>query len=81
MRTITTEEELDALPEGSIIKCNKERSNPLWPDVFLNTGSSRDPWLHLDPSDRYDGENTVASAAVLRWFGDGKATVLWEPQP
>lgn len=74
---VTTEEELDALPEGTLIACVK--ANPKWPDVFLHTGSSRAPWLHLDPSDREDGETTTTSGAVLRWHGNGSATVMHTP--
>lgn len=77
-RTITTVEELDALPEGTLIStpCN----NPLYRNVFRKAWA--DGWLDLDPSDREDGEITETAAALLRWNSkDGTATVLWEPTP
>jgi len=75
-RTVTTVEELDALPAGTLIACLN--LNPDWPSVFLNAGGSRTPWLHLDPGDRSDGETTLPSGEVLRWYGKGSAIVLRE---
>lgn len=73
-RQVTTVEELDVLPAGTLIAC--VNLNPNWPSVFLNVGGIRAPWLHLDPGDRDDGESTMPSGEVLRWHGHGTATVL-----
>lgn len=75
-QVITNADALDALPAGTILRCVKAKANPDWPDVFLHTGSKRKPWLHLDPSDRDDGDDTEYSEAVLRWHGDGSAVIL-----
>lgn len=74
-RIITTADELDSLPQRAIIRAVQSR-NPKYGDVFERFLSG---WLHLDPSDRSDGEGTVHSAEVLRWHGDESVTVLWEP--
>lgn len=50
--------------------------NPNWPEVFLHTGARDRQWLHLDPSDRDDGENSECSEFILRWGGKGSAVVL-----
>lgn len=73
-QVITDAAALDTLPAGTIIKCVK--MNPSWPEVFMHTGRGNQQWLHLDPSDRDDGENTEYSEAVLRWHVKGSATVL-----
>lgn len=67
---------LDSLPEGSIIKTLKKHGNPAWPTVWLNTGSHRDPWLCLDPSDREDGESTHPTMYVVRHEGTASITIL-----
>ena len=72
--TITTVEGLDALPVGTLVMC--ANVNPTWPAVFLHTGSKRDPWLALDPSDRDDGETTLDSGTILTWHGKGTARVI-----
>lgn len=73
-QVITDAAALDALPEGTLILCFKV--NPNWPDVFIHTGNKSQPWLHLDPSDRDDGENALFSEALLRWHSNGAATIL-----
>lgn len=73
-QVITEAAALDALPEGSLI--GSVKINPNWPDVFMHTGNKNQPWLHLDPSDRDDGEATLFSDELLRWHCSGSATIL-----
>ncbi|EMY33569.1 hypothetical protein D477_014246 [Arthrobacter crystallopoietes BAB-32] len=74
-RKITTAEELDGLPVGTVIRCVRART-PEHDEIFRRTANRRAPWLHLDPSDRQDDETTLESGHVLRWYGDLSVTVL-----
>ncbi|WNM64523.1 hypothetical protein SEA_MIDNIGHTRAIN_36 [Arthrobacter phage MidnightRain] len=76
---VTTVEELEALPAGTLLRCLRVYQNPEWPTVFLHAGSKRMPWLNLDPGDRDDGEVTVESGYVLRWHGTESVTVIYSP--
>lgn len=77
-RTVTSAEELDALPEGTLIFT--PNTNPDYPSVFRKVG--RNQWSDQDPGDRSDGEDTTTAAGLLRWESkDHTAVVLWEPEP
>lgn len=76
-RTIETAEELDSLPEGSIILTPS--TNPNYPSVFRKVW--RGEWLELDPGDKSDGEYGIGAAGLLRWDSkDHTATVLFDPK-
>lgn len=76
-RIITTAEELDALPEGSIILTPS--TNPNYPSVFRKVW--RGEWLELDPGDKSDGEYGIVAEGLLRWDSkDHTATILFAPK-
>ncbi|UUX60156.1 hypothetical protein [Glutamicibacter halophytocola] len=77
---VKSEEELDALPQGTVIMATGGRWDPEHPELFLKCGFKWAPWMALDPSDRNDGENTESSGAVLKWRCDGEARVLYRPE-
>lgn len=79
-RTVTTDEELEALPKGTLIRAVEERlmSRDIG-RVFENIGG-RYPWLELDPGDRSDGEDAYPSMTIRYIFGKGSITVLHTPQ-
>lgn len=75
-RTVTTVEELDALVGGTIIRTVKSKHNPHGL-CFEKYGKE---WLALDPADREDGETTIPSGAVLRFYWAHSITVLFTPE-
>lgn len=79
-QVIIDEKVLDQLPFGTIIMGARDRFNQDYPELFRNSGSKDRPWMHLDPSDRDDGEATEHSGTVLRWRLDGKAVILFLPR-
>lgn len=73
---LTTAEEMDALPEGTLIlvPC----TNPDYPSIYRKVW--RGEWLELDPSDKEDGSVGSHAETVLRWCSaDHTVTVLWVP--
>lgn len=73
---LTTPEEMDALPEGSIVLA--PCTNPAYPSILRSLGGGH--WIDQDPGDRSDGESDIGSAAVLRWKShDHTVIVLWVP--
>lgn len=79
-QVIVDDKVLDQLPFGTIIMGARDRFNQDYPELFRNSGSKDRPWMHLDPSDRDDGEVTEHSGTVLRWRLDGKAVILFLPR-
>ena len=74
-KAVTTEEELTALPEGSLVRGVAKRANPSWPKLLRRVlvypggeflGSSPD--LDDDP---------IPVGAAVRYYGD--LTVIWGP--
>lgn len=73
---LTSAEEMDALPEGTLIlvPC----TNPDYPSIYRKVW--RGEWLELDPSDKEDGSCGSHAETVLRWSSaDHTVTVLWVP--
>jgi hypothetical protein len=79
---VTTEAELDELPEYTIIRALEERNGRKWPigRIFEKTSKHRNEWMHLDPSDRYDGEDSQPAALIVNYYGTGGCTVLYRPE-
>ncbi|AEQ21116.1 hypothetical protein E3_1960 [Rhodococcus phage E3] len=78
---VATEEELDSLPPGSLVRVHHSRGSELG-KVFERSGW-RSCWTELDPSDRYDGENSADSGdilALLRFSSHDKVTVIYVPE-
>lgn len=73
-RVIRTPEELDALPEGSIIRAtlhHNQNAGDVWEKYWRNE------WLKLDPSDRDDGESTY-DARIVFAHKYAEIVVVWE---
>lgn len=66
---ITTAEQLDALPVNSLIRALHHPKQGGPGSVFEKIYSNQ--WLELDPGDRYDGENSTDSAAIVQIYGAG----------
>ncbi|MHC6175448.1 hypothetical protein [Glutamicibacter sp. X7] len=78
---VTTVEELEALPYGTvIIATGGQRLLPEHPELFAKVSFHGRPWQTLDPSDRNDGEDTESSGTVLKWRCHGEARVLYMPE-
>lgn len=78
-RTVRTVDELDALPDRSIIRAEKERGPRTGATYFEKLW--RGKWLNLDPSDRYDGEESLDSDLIIKWFAKGgQCRILWTPE-
>ena len=76
LRPISTVEDLDKEPEGSVVALFPSAAVP----VFLNTG--RGNWLELDPCDRTDGEETTPSFSLVNYRAAPRGRIiikLWEP--
>lgn len=74
-RTVTSADELKALPTCSLIR-GLEREGQRSGDVFEKVGL--DHWLCLDPGDRFDGEETTPSHAIVLIYKAG-IRVLFTP--
>ncbi|WP_075833563.1 MULTISPECIES: hypothetical protein [unclassified Rhodococcus (in: high G+C Gram-positive bacteria)] len=74
-RTVTSAAELKALPTCSLIR-GLEREGQRSGDVFEKVGP--DHWLCLDPGDRFDGEETTPSHAIVLIYKAG-IRVLFTP--
>lgn len=81
--TLTTVEELNALPEGTVIRAEEVRDQSLrrpWVIATYLEKASRNEWLELNPSDRMDGEETVDPEFVVRYRArNGRCLLLWKP--
>ena len=80
-KVITTAEELDALPVGTIVRAT---SNLPWTATVFekaSTGGSR-TWVSITYSARYSETTSVDSGELLRPFNDlaATATVIFEPE-
>lgn len=75
MNVLTSSEELDALPKWTLIRATQAEA----PEVGHYFERFLAGWLHLTRSDPEEGEGTVKSRDVLKWYGSGSITVLWEP--
>ncbi|AYB69144.1 hypothetical protein KNU10_gp12 [Gordonia phage Foxboro] len=82
---VTTVEELNALPEGTVIRAEEIREKdhlhgrPWTIGTYLEK-SRRNEWLELNPSDRMDGEETVDPEFVIRYRArNGRCLILWKP--
>lgn len=67
-RTVNSAAELKALPNFSLIR-GLEREGQRSGDVFEKVGP--DHWLCLDPGDRFDGEETTPSHAIVLIYKAG----------
>ena len=74
-KAVTTEEELTALPEGSLVRGVAKRANPSWPKLLRrvlvypgNEFAGSSPDLDDDP---------IPVGAAVRYYGD--LTAIWEP--
>lgn len=79
---IATTEELDALPEYTVVRSARtERADAATYyekyHAFDPKRPMRDTWLELDPGDRNDGEQLCHSYAVL--YGNKHVTVVYRP--
>lgn len=74
-RTVNSAAELKALPKCSLIR-GLEREGQRSGDVFEKVGP--DHWLCLDPGDRFDGEDTTPSHAIVLIYKAG-IRVLFTP--
>lgn len=63
---VWSEDELDALPDGALVGVNGGPVGEKWGapryEVFQKYGTQ---WLHLDPSDRHDGEDLSPSGYLI----------------
>lgn len=76
LQPITSVEDLDKEPEGSVVALSPSAELP----VFLNTG--RGNWLEMDPYDRTDGEETTPSVSLVNHRAAPRGRIiikLWEP--
>ncbi|MCC3292962.1 hypothetical protein [Arthrobacter sp. zg-Y1110] len=74
-RAITTEEELLALPEGSLVRGLGIRHNPSWPKLLRRVYSySGNEFFGSSPDHNHD---PIPVGAAVRYYGD--LTVIWEP--
>ncbi|UUE23826.1 hypothetical protein LRQ08_21610 [Rhodococcus qingshengii] len=74
-RTVNSATDLKALPKCSLIR-GLEREGQRSGDVFEKVGP--DHWLCLDPGDRFDGEETTPSHAIILIYKAG-IRVLFTP--
>ena len=74
-RTVNSAAELMDLPKCSLIRA-LEREGQRSGEVYEKIGP--DHWLALDPGDRFDGEETTPSHAILRIYKAG-IRVLFTP--
>ena len=74
-RTVNSATDLKALPKCSLIR-GLEREGQRSGDVFEKVGP--DHWLCLDPGDRFDGEDTTPSHAIVLIYKAG-IRVLFTP--
>ncbi|MBT2266420.1 hypothetical protein [Rhodococcus erythropolis] len=74
-RTVNSAAELKTLPTCSLIR-GLEREGQRSGDVFEKVGP--DHWLCLDPGDRFDGEETTPSHAIVLIYKAG-IRVLFTP--
>lgn len=84
-RVIETVRELDALPEGAVVRAEKVREGArrvhIIGSYFEKTSHRRNEWMQLDPGDRMDGEDRVDGDGVLRYFASGgRVIVLYIPE-
>lgn len=80
--TITSIEELDALPEYAVIRADEKRDGRRHTigRYFEKCDMRRNEWLELDPGDRSDGENTVPAELIINYYATAGATVLYRPE-
>lgn len=62
MRTLTTEEEVIALPDRSVVILVDDDNGFLSTALYQKLGNH---WIEMDPSDRYDGEYTWRDKDIL----------------
>lgn len=74
-RTVNSAVELEALPKCSLIR-GLEREGQRSGDMFEKVGPNH--WLCLDPGDRFDGEETTPSHAIVLIYKAG-IRVLFTP--
>lgn len=74
-RTITTEEELLTLPEGSLVRGLGVRHNPSWPKMLRRVYSyPGNEFFGASPDHNHD---PIPVGAAVRYYGD--LIVIWEP--
>ena len=78
-RPVTTVEELDALPVGSIVLVTSGRRPTA--DIFQKFYTGSRAWVEMDPSDREDGQNILESVVLLASYRGEEVTVtaIFEP--
>ncbi|AON97353.1 hypothetical protein BIZ71_gp60 [Gordonia phage Hedwig] len=82
---VTTVEELQELPERTVIRSEEVREGGRRDHVigryFEKHSARRNEWLELNPSDRFDGEETVDAALIVQYYAaNGRCLVLWQPE-
>lgn len=89
MRTIANTEEVDALPDRSVIVlAQRDEDVPelVSTSIFQTHFGT---WTEMDPGDRYDGEESVPSSAIpviaerdgMTITESGSVACLWTAQP
>ncbi|AZG43470.1 hypothetical protein [Gordonia insulae] len=81
--TVDTVEELDALPVDTVIRAEEVRhfasGRPHVIGKYFEKWGG-DQWIDMDPADRNDGEDTVPSDLILRYYAKGgRCIVLFRP--
>lgn len=75
-RTVSTEEELLAVPEGALVRGHDARANPAWPKLIRRVLAYPDG--EFLPSSPDLGRAPIPVGAAARYYGD--LTVIWEPK-